>query len=84
MVNNGIISEIRRKLKPSDSCDSDFIALITLLTTPICDFHKVINVSALMTLRICKVAILTLSLVKTSLTVKNRFSCYIFTRRHKI
>lgn len=50
-----------RKWKHSDSSDSDSIELVTLLTTPFFDFHRVI--SALMTMTMT----LTLSLMKTSL-----------------
>ena len=48
--------------------------------TPIFDFHKA--TSALTTLRTIPNS--TSSQVKTSLTVKNRFRSYIFTRRDKI
>ena len=53
----------RKKWKRSDSSDSDYVALMTLLTTPIFDFHQVISAltTPLMT------PIQTLSLVKTSL-----------------
>ena len=38
-----VISGVRIKLKRSDSSDSDSIALMTPLTTPIFDFHKIIR-----------------------------------------
>lgn len=52
-----------RKWKHSDSSDSDSIELVTLLTTPFFDFHKVI--STLMTPTMTMTP--TLSLMKTSL-----------------
>ena len=36
---NGVVSEVGRKWKRSDSSDSDSVALMTPLTTPIFDFH---------------------------------------------
>ena len=51
----------RRKWKRSDSADSDSVELMTPLTTPIFNFHKVI--SSLMT----PTTTSTPSLVKTSL-----------------
>ena len=58
---NGVVSEVGRKWKRSDSSDSDSVALMTPLTTPIFDFHQVI--SALTT----PLTTPTPSLVKTSL-----------------
>ena len=55
--------QIWKKWKRSDSADSDSIALMTLLMTPIFDFHQVI--SAFMTPLM--IWTLTPSLVKTSL-----------------
>ena len=46
-VGDGVLRGVGRKWKRSDSSDSDSVALMTLLTTPIFDFYKVI--SALMT-----------------------------------
>ena len=36
---NGVVSEVGRKWKRSDSSDSDSVTLMTPLTTPIFDFH---------------------------------------------
>ena len=58
-VSDGVVSGVGRKWKRSDSSDSDYVALMTPLTTPIFDFHWVI--SALTT------PTPTPSLVKTSL-----------------
>ena len=58
-----MISGMARKWKHSDSSDSDSIEIVTLLTTPFFDFHKVI--SALMTPIMTMTP--TLSLMKTSL-----------------
>ena len=41
-LGEGVISEVGRKWKRSDSSDSYSDALVTLLTTPIFDFHRVI------------------------------------------
>ena len=60
-VSDGVVSGVGRKWKRSDSSDSDSVALMTPLTTPIFDFHLVI--SALTT----PLTTLTPSLVKTSL-----------------
>ena len=43
-VSDGVISGVGRKWKRSDSSDSDSVALMTLLTTAIFDFHWIINV----------------------------------------
>ena len=59
-VSDGVVSEVGRKWKRSDSSDSDYVALIAPLTTPIFDFHQVI--SALVT----QFTTPTPSLVKTS------------------
>ena len=40
-VRVGVVSGVGRKWKRSDSSDSDSVALMTLLTTPIFDFHYV-------------------------------------------
>ena len=62
-VSDGVVSGVGRKWKRSDSSDSDSVALMTLLTTPIFDFHLVKSVltTSLTT------PTPTLSLVKTSL-----------------
>ena len=44
IINDGVISRVRRKWKCSDSFDSHSVMLMTLLTTLIFDFHKVISV----------------------------------------
>ena len=70
-VSDGVVSVVGRKWKGSDSSDSDSVALMTPLTTPIFDFHKVI--SALTT----PFTTPTPSLVKTSL--KNvKFTCLVY------
>ena len=38
-VSDGVVSGVGRKWKLSDSSDSDSVALMTPLTTPISDFH---------------------------------------------
>ena len=38
-LSDGVVSRVGRKWKRSDSSDSDSIALMTPLTTPIFDFH---------------------------------------------
>ena len=38
-VSDGVVSGVGRKWKRSDSSDSDSVALMTPLTTPIFDFH---------------------------------------------
>ena len=38
-VSDGVVSGVGRKWKRSDSSDSDSVALMTLLTTAIFDFH---------------------------------------------
>ena len=43
IVNDGVVSEVGRKWKRSDSSDFDSVALMILLTTPILDFQKVIS-----------------------------------------
>ena len=40
-VSDGVVSGVGRKWKRSDSSDSDSVALMTPLTTPIFDFHEV-------------------------------------------
>ena len=60
-VSDGVGSGVGRKWKHSDSSDSDSVALMTPLITPIFDFHQVI--SALTT----PLTTPTPSLVKTSL-----------------
>ena len=62
-VSDGVVSRVGRKWKRSDSFDSDSVALMTPLTTPIFDFHYVI--SALTTPLTTPTP--TPSLVKTSL-----------------
>ena len=62
-VSDGVVSGVGRKWKRSDSSDADYVALMTPLTTPIFDFHKVI--SALTTPLTTPTP--TPSLVKTSL-----------------
>ena len=42
-ASDGVVSGVERKWKRSDSSDSDFVALMTPLTTPIFDFHQVIS-----------------------------------------
>ena len=42
-VSDGVVSGVGRKWKRSDSYDSDSVALMTPLTTPIFDFHSVIS-----------------------------------------
>ena len=42
-VSDGVVSGVGRKWKRSDSSDSDYVALMTPLTTPIFDFHQVIS-----------------------------------------
>ena len=42
-VGDGVLRGVGRKWKRSDSSDSDSVALMTLLTTPIFDFYKVIS-----------------------------------------
>ena len=64
-VSDGVGSGVGRKWKRSDSSDSDYVALMTPLTTPIFDFHKVI--SALTTPLTTPTPTQTPSLVKTSL-----------------
>ena len=62
-VSDGVVSGVGRKWKRSDSSDSDSVALMTPLTTPMFDFHSVI--SALTTPLTTPTP--TSSLVKTSL-----------------
>ena len=62
-VNDRVISGIGRKWKSSVSSDSDSVKRMTLLMTPIFDFHK--DISALTTPLM--ILTLTLLLVKTSL-----------------
>ena len=38
-----VVAAVGRKWKRSDSSDSDSVELMTPLTTPIFDFHKVIS-----------------------------------------
>ena len=38
-VSDGVVSGVGRKWKRPDSFDSDSVGLMTLLTTPIFDFH---------------------------------------------
>ena len=38
-ASDGVVSGVGRKWKRSDSSDSDSVALMTPLTTPIFDFH---------------------------------------------
>ena len=64
-VSDGVVSGVGRKWKRSDSSDSDYVALMTPLTTPIFDFHSVI--SALTTPLTTPTP--TPSLVKTSLKI---------------
>ena len=42
-VGDGVLRGVGRKWKRSDSSDSDSVALMTLLTTPIFDFYNVIS-----------------------------------------
>ena len=42
-VGDGVLRGVGRKWKRSDSSDSDSVALMTMLTTPIFDFYKVIS-----------------------------------------
>ena len=42
-VSDGVVSGVGRKWKRSDSSDSDSVALMTPLTTPMFDFHSVIS-----------------------------------------
>ena len=66
-VSDGVVSGVGRKWKRSDSSDSDSVALMTPLTTPIFDFHLVISVFTT-PLRIpTPTPTPTLSLVKTRL-----------------
>ena len=58
-VSDGVVSGVGRKWKRSDSSDSDSVALLTPLTTPIFYFHLVISAVTTPTP--------TPSLVKTSL-----------------
>ena len=58
-----MVSGVGRKWKRTDPFDSDSVALMTLLTTPIFDFHNVKTALATP----LKTATATPSLVKTSL-----------------
>ena len=51
-VGDGVLREVGRKWKSSDSSDSDSVSLMTPLTTPIFDFHKVISALTLHTLQV--------------------------------
>ena len=52
-VGDGVLRpEVGRKWKRSDSSDSDSVSLMTPLTTPIFDFHKVISALTLHTLQV--------------------------------
>ena len=42
-VSDGVVSRVGKKGEHSDSSDSDSVALMTPLTTPIFDFHQVIS-----------------------------------------
>ena len=64
-VSDGVGSGVGRKWKRSDSSDSDYVVLMTPLTTPSFDFHLVI--SALTTPLTTPTPTQTPSLVKTSL-----------------
>ena len=63
IVSNRVVIRVRRKWKCSDSSNSDSVALVTPLTTPIFDFHKVISTLTTPLM----IPTLTLWLVKTSL-----------------
>ena len=63
IVNDGVISGVRRKWKRSASSDSDPIALMTLLTTPIFYFQQVVSAFT--------IPLTTPSQVKTSLKRTN-------------
>ena len=68
-VSDRVVSEVGRKWKRSDSSDSDSVAFMTPLTTPIFDFHLVIR--ALITTPLT-IPTPTTSLVKTSLNKDSR------------
>ena len=42
-VSDGVVSGVERNWKRSDSSDSDSVALMISLTTPIFDFHEVVS-----------------------------------------
>ena len=63
IVSNRVVIRVRRKWKCSDSSNSDSVALVTPLTTPIFYFHKVISTLTTPLM----IPTLTLWLVKTSL-----------------
>ena len=74
-VSDGVGSGVGRKWKRSDSSDSDYVVLMTPLTTPIFDFHLVI--SALTTPLTTPTPTRTPSLVKTSLKrLTQRVVCF--------
>ena len=64
----GVVNGVGRKFKRSDSSDSDSVALMTPLTTPICDFYSVIGA-----LTTTPLTTPTRSLVKSALTVLGAF-----------
>ena len=66
IVRNGVLSGVGRKLKRSDSSDSDCVSLMNPLTTPIFYFHYVISVLTTPTLSLVKTSL------KTSLKQKPR------------
>ena len=68
IISNGVISGVGQKWERSDSSDSDSVELMTPLTTPIFDFHRVM--SALTT----PTPTSTPSPVKTSLKLKISFA----------
>ena len=43
LLSDGVISEIKKIWKCSDSYDSVFVKLMTALMTPIVDFHKLVT-----------------------------------------
>ena len=61
------LRQVGRKWKGSDSSDSDSVALMTPLTTPIFDFHQVISALTTPLTSPTPTRTLTSSLVKTSL-----------------
>ena len=68
-----VISGVRIKLKRSDSSYSDSVALMTPLTTPFFDFHKII--SALYHSAYTVLTTPTLSLVKTTSCTWAVYTC---------
>ena len=66
-VSDGVVSGVGRKWKRSDSSDSNSVALLTPLTTPIFDFHKVLSAPTTPLTTPLLTPTPTPSLVKTSL-----------------